>query len=190
MAGPRRVVDLAADIRGGQMAEKRVVTETTTEPVVAALTCEQMKELLGTREGVSATDLAKAVAEGAAKAGKPENAVHPGISVYSHPEGEVARPKDKLKCRMFIGGGPLEEGTLTPAEIDALNLVTPGFYRIKKSDDSETILEVRGQVNANKEIEKLWIVIHPEDPDKNGFGTLTKLVRQFTDANRVQPVAA
>lgn len=171
------------------MAEKRVAEQ--TEPVVAALTFEQMKELLALQQpGLSATDLAKAVAEGASKARKPENAEHPGISVYSHPEGERDRPKDKLKCKMFIGGGPLEEGTLTPKEIEALNRMTPGHYRIRKSDDSETVLEVRGQVNANKEIEKLWIVIHPEDPDKNGFGTLTKLVSQFTSENRVQPVAA
>jgi hypothetical protein len=174
-----------------EKSEKRVVTEASTEPVVAALTFEQMKELLALQSpGTSVADIAKAVAEGTSKSRRPENAVHPGISVYSHPEGEEARPKAKLKCQMFIGGGPLEEGTLTPTEIDALNLMTPGSYRIRKSDDSETILEVRGQVNANKEIEKMWIVIHPEDPDKNGFGTLTKLVSQFTDANRVQPVAA
>lgn len=155
------------------------------------LSIDELKDLIGTKqEGLTATDLVTAVAEGASKARKPENAVHPGKSVYSHPEGEQAKPKDKLKCRMYIGGGPIEWGTCTPQEVAALNKMTPGLYRIRKSDESETVIEVRGQVNANKDIERMWIVINPEDPDRNGFGTLTKLVSQFTDENRVQPAIA
>lgn len=176
-----------------ERADEEPVSDPVAEAAAPAiaLSFEQLKELLGTRsEGLNQADLVKAVAEGAAKARKPENPVHPGISVFSHPEGEEANPKAKLKCRMFIGGGPIEQGTVTPTEIAALNAMTPGFYRIKRADESETVIEVRGQVNANKELERLWIVINSEDPDRNGFGTLTRMVTQFTEANRVQTVAA
>jgi len=49
------------------------------------------------------------------------NAQHPGISAFSHPEGDVARPKDKLNMDTYHCGVRLREDTLTPAEIELLN---------------------------------------------------------------------
>jgi hypothetical protein len=52
------------------------------------------------------------------------------------------------------------------------------------------VVEVRGQINANHDLERMWIVISKDDEDRNGYGPLHLLAQQFTDANRVQTVAA
>jgi hypothetical protein len=58
----------------------------------------------------------------------PQNARHPGISAFSHPEGDVARPKPVLRpgkngqpglC--FFCGSKEDPDTLTPHQIDLYN---------------------------------------------------------------------
>src|SRR5689334_6160398 len=58
----------------------------------------------------------------------PENKVAPLVSVYSHPEGETARPKDKLRCKTVWVGRELTGDVETPEEIELLNRVKPGKY--------------------------------------------------------------
>lgn len=54
-----------------------------------------------------------------------QNPQHPGKSAFSHPEGDVARPKATLKYReTFLNGHREREDELTPAEIDAFNQFT------------------------------------------------------------------
>jgi hypothetical protein len=165
-----------------------------SEPVAAALTFEQLKELIEAGRSdtmLSAVQIADIAANAAAKAKMPENKQHPGISVFSHPEGELARPKPQLKCRMFIGGAPIERSTCDPQEIESLNKIAPGHYRVEATNGSTSVIEVKGQVNSNREIERLWIVIPAEDPNRDHFGKrLWMLTDQFIDANRVQTVAA
>jgi hypothetical protein len=121
----------------------------------------------------------------------PENKQHPGVSVFSHPEGELKRPKAKLKCRMFLGGAPIENSTIDPQEVESLNKITPGFYRVEATNGATSIVEVRGQMNSNREVERMYIVIAPEDPNRDHFGKrLWMLTDQLSEANRVQPVAA
>jgi hypothetical protein len=64
----------------------------------------------------------------------PENVEHPGISVYSHPEGDRFHPKDDLRCKMFWIGYELKTDTLRPDEIALLNRVQPGEFRVTKAD--------------------------------------------------------
>jgi hypothetical protein len=66
----------------------------------------------------------KAAAEATHKAMRPENAVHPHISVYSYPEGDIERPKPKLTRDTFFCGIREEEDRLTPSEILAFNAIT------------------------------------------------------------------
>ena len=51
------------------------------------------------------------------------NAEHPGISAFSYPEGDVARPKPKLNMDTFFCGVRIRENELTPAEIDLYNML-------------------------------------------------------------------
>lgn len=74
--------------------------------------------------GLSASDLKSILVEVAAgqrKAMKPENDTHPGISVFSHPEGEVAHPKAKLAREVHFNGSRQDGESLTPSEIELFN---------------------------------------------------------------------
>ncbi len=54
------------------------------------------------------------------------NATHPGKSSFSHPEGDVAHPKNKLNAKTMFLGVPQFEDSLTPTEIDLFNAITSG----------------------------------------------------------------
>lgn len=114
----------------------------------------------------------------------------PQVSVYSYPEGELARPKPKLKFHVYLGSYPLgdpgDNRTLTPAEVEALNTLTPGFYRIRKMDRSEHVIEIRGQVNAKQELERVWILLPDGDAQKNTYPPLDELPKQCIEANRTR----
>lgn len=55
-----------------------------------------------------------------------QNATHPGLSAFSHKEGEVAHPKNKLSAHTLFLGVPQFEDSLTPVEIDLFNSITTG----------------------------------------------------------------
>jgi len=69
------------------------------------------------------TETGKVNAELARKAKWPENPDHPHISAYSYPEGDVLRPKPKLKRETFFCGYREDEERLTPGEIEAFNAI-------------------------------------------------------------------
>lgn len=65
---------------------------------------------------------------------RPENPDSPRISVYSHAEGERDNPKADLKCRMRWVGYELTTDTLRPLEVELLNKLQPGEFRVTKAD--------------------------------------------------------
>lgn len=91
---------------------------------------EQIKTLAGTLGaakaqgvGVSAGDL-RELLQAQRKAMKPENEQHPGISAFSYPEGDQARPKPLLRRDTIFMGIRQREESLTPAEIELFNRFT------------------------------------------------------------------
>jgi hypothetical protein len=161
-----------------------------------SLTFEQLKELLSVNQASAITPqmVAEIAAEAAAKAKMPENRRPPLISDYN-PLGERDHPRPKLKCHIYMGsapvGSPRENTTLTRDEIEALNRMGPGFFRVRKMDGSNVVVEVRGQVNANRQVERLWIVPPEGDNDKNMYPPLVELATQLSnESNRVDPVIA
>jgi hypothetical protein len=68
---------------------------------------------------------------------KPENTDHPGISVFSYPEGDLKRPKPVLKCKFFWCGHEESADQLTPEEIDLRNQLEPGEYKVTKANGVE-----------------------------------------------------
>lgn len=166
-----------------------------------SLTFDQLKELLGGRQQLSPEQLVE-MATKAAMAGadrvKPKELTIAQTDRKSafNPEGERLNPRPKLKCHMYFGsapiGSPKEVTTLTHAEITALNQITPGHYKIKKHDGSSSVIEVKGQMNANRQLDRLWILL-PEGEDnaqKNGYPGLAAFAQQCCEANRVQPEVA
>jgi hypothetical protein len=59
--------------------------------------------------------------EGQRKAANPSNNYHAGISAFSYPEGDRARPKPALDRETYFCGAKQQEEQLMPSEIDAFN---------------------------------------------------------------------
>jgi hypothetical protein len=82
------------------------------------LTTEQLDKLLEKTAGTTAEAFRHALI--------PENKTHPGISVYSYPEGERARPNPKLVMDVIFCGYRQRVDNLTPEEIQACNALADG----------------------------------------------------------------
>jgi len=112
-------------------------TKTPVPPVAPTFTPEQFKEFLAalTAGGLAASsaqteammDLVKAQNDMVAatqRTVRHSNSYTPGISPFSHPEGEEAHPKGHLDRETWWLGTRVEHTQATPAEIDAFNKVT------------------------------------------------------------------
>ena len=114
------------------------------------LDLEELKELLSGNRLSKDEQLeliqkqADANAEANRRLLRPENATHPGISVYSYPEGEAARPKGDLDCKTTWAGTTLEPSTLTVDELDLTNAVPEGDYLCKRADGTNMKVTVSG----------------------------------------------
>lgn len=87
----------------------------------------------------------------------PENRRANGISAYSHPEGDYEHPKTPLKCAMYWVGYPLTIETLTPPEIESLNALVPGDYRVTKGNGNQIPFTVEGKRTQSGALESLWV---------------------------------
>ena len=108
----------------------------------------------------------------------PENKQPPLISVYSYAEGERDRPKPALKCKMSWVGYDIKVDTMTPAEIDLLNRLQPGVYRVKKADLSLIEFRVTAVHDSNLELERLDIWFPCKGQDRHNHGTLLSYCHQ------------
>lgn len=173
-------------------ADESMGQEPAASAPAVALTFEQLKELLA-MNAVNPAQIAKIAAEAATEGARavkmPENKQPPGVSAFN-PDGERDHPRPKVKCYVYFGsapiGSPKDNRTVTREEIDALNTLTPGHFRITKMDQSQVVVELRGQVNSNRVLERLWIVLPDGDEQKNLYPPLTDFCRQCCEANRVQ----
>lgn len=102
--------------------------------------CKQAKDA---REDDKQRDADRA-AKAQKRAMKPENEHHPGISAFSYPEGDVARPRPALECETFYAGYPVEHDVALAVEIELVNQINlDGKYGVEKSDGSTAEIEVR-----------------------------------------------
>jgi hypothetical protein len=128
-------------------------TETETPAPTVALTFDQLKELLAANKPSQDDQIAllEKQAELNAKAhqklSRPENPQHPGKGAYAYPEGEVARPKPALRCKMTWGGTDEIHDVLTPQECELLNAIEPGVYHLERTDGSKMKVEVAATRN-------------------------------------------
>lgn len=155
----------------------------------------ELKELMGTAQSavgsISPTEVADIAAQAAAKARRPENNPGPLVSDFN-PDGERDHPRPPLRSIMYFGSSPIgtpqDNSQLTTDEIQALNAVTPGYYNITKMDGSKVVIEVRGRVNSNRKLERLWFLLPEGDEDKNLYPPLAEFARQCAEDHRVDPV--
>jgi len=114
-------------------------------------------------DGITKDDLAailEANSKGMQKAMKPENETHPGKSVFSYPEGEVARPKGDLPFQFFYNGYPCHKfpETETWREWELMREVTPGQYTVIRKDGSVMAVTVEGDRDANGNLTALRVI--------------------------------
>lgn len=94
----------------------------------AGFSAEQLLELAGSMpKGGAAGGFTRDDIERLIKSGSDgkyrQNMQHPGISAFSHPEGDVKRPKAALRPT-WVNGHLENPEQLSPAEIDAYNSIT------------------------------------------------------------------
>lgn len=146
------------------------------EPLTADQKFERLLEVLAQQRasGIDAETLSKLLSENAAamqKAMKPENADHPGVSVFSHPDGDKAQPKPPMPYELYWNGYPVHKfpETETWAEwLAQMDLPGHGEYTVLKSDGARMKVTIKAEVNADGRATKV-MVEHPqtrEDKDK------------------------
>lgn len=109
----------------------------------------------------------------------PENKQSPGISVYSYPEGDHIHPKPPLKCKMFWVGYELTTETLTPLEVELLNRLEAGEYRVTKTDGSDIPFNVQATKNqSTNALEKLVIWFPCKGDQKHNHHSMTAYLQQ------------
>lgn len=133
--------------------EKELTTDDKFELLIAALTASKA-------EGITKEDLQQileANSKGIQKAMKPENEFHPGKSVFSYPEGDIARPKGDLPFAFFYNGYPshMFPETETAREWELMKQVTPGEYTVVCKDGSLMAVTVKGETDASLKLTKL-----------------------------------
>lgn len=128
----------------------------TTAPTVT-LTQEQLNQLLaaaasGNKGGMTADELADAMQ----RSQKKENTNSPMVSVFN-PRGETATPRPFFAAgRVLQNGMRLDRETLAWEEIEAINALPPGDWRVTKADGSPCafiVKHVKG--NDGVKIERL-----------------------------------
>lgn len=143
-------------------------------------------------EGISADTLKELLsgqAQAMQKAMKPENETHPGISVFSHPEGDQKRPKPQLPYQLFWNNYPVYKfpETETWKEWEFYSQLTVGEFTCLRKDGSRMTVTVKGERDADQKLTKVevtfpisreekWLVpptlvllyqlVHPENPRK------------------------
>ena len=81
---------------------------------------------------LTADELARAFKQ----ANQRENPQAPMVSVFN-PKGETAHPRPTLKCKFFQNGIPMDRDTLMWEEIEALNALPPGAFRVAKANGQQ-----------------------------------------------------
>ena len=127
------------------MAEKETPATGTGTITITNEQLQMLMQSAQTRAGVgtlTAEDLAKAFTAQT----KRENTQSPMVSVYN-PRGERDHPGPKLRAKTTQNGIELREDTLTIEEIEALNALQAGVFRVRKANGSQipfTVNVVRG----------------------------------------------
>jgi hypothetical protein len=126
--------------------------------------------------------VAQMSADAQERAANPSNKTHPGMSVYSYPEGDRARPRPPFKCPMYWNGYDLTPDTTTAEEIELLNLAEPGIYRFLRTDKSPETLRVVGDRDPAGALSRLLFTF----PTKENRDTLPSMAALLRDAFQIK----
>ena len=121
---------------GTRPVPPQVQGEPQMADATVTLTKEQFDALLAARAPVQAQEsglTAEALAQAFKTANTRENAQAPMVSTYN-PKGETKFPRPPLRCKTYQNGVVLDHDTLTWEEIEALNALPPGEFKVSKAN--------------------------------------------------------
>ena len=160
-------------------------------PALVGLTPEQFAAILAAIPKPADDDTllkkrAEYDAEAMRRALHPEIEFHPGISVYSHPEGDKAHPKEPLKCQVFWVGFPLELETLTTEEAELANQLVShtamrgeAKYTVTRTDGTPMQVDVTCDTDNLNQIRKLMIMFPCRDEQRHNLPSMANMLREM-----------
>lgn len=143
------------------------------------------------------TETLKTALEGAAllsaqtmrKAMRPENETHPGVSVFSYPEGDVARPKKIPPFAFFYNGYPCSKFMETEhwREVELMNDVQPGEFTVIRMDGSKMTVSVTAERDADGQITKMHVLFPVSREEKSLVPPKATVLYQLVHAGTKAP---
>jgi len=113
---------------------------------------------------------------------KPENTDHPGISVFSYPEGDLAAAAagkvKALKCKFIWCGQEESAEQLTPEEVDLRNRLEPGTYQVTKANGVRIKFVVTGKYTDGGTLEVLDVWFPCKGDHKGDHMSSVAYIRQ------------
>jgi len=144
---------------------------TDANPVIG-LTAEQLQQILAAVKSDDAqrdARLGEIMAQ--ARQPKPEN---------EHlPPAQDPNNKPDLKCRMFDCGFPIGKDVYSAEAITLLNQIAPGEYRIKKGDNSMTVVTVDGDRDAGGALTQMRISREAKGDKKHNWPPFVDVLKQI-----------
>lgn len=170
-------------------------TDTPEAPVAPQLTPEQFAQLLqavsANKQTLDADSLATILKETAdstakamQKAMKPENAEHPGLSVFSHPLGDKVTPKPPLPYELSWNGYPVNKFPETETWSEWLaqsNLPGKGEYTVLRLDGSKMKVTVETETDADGKATRIRVSHPMTREDKDKIPGKTVIIAQMQD---------
>jgi hypothetical protein len=147
---------------------KELTSDDKFEMLLEALTRQQTPgiDLAALKEVLQQTS--QATANAMQKAMKPENTDHPGVSAFSYPEGDQAKPKAIPKHEFWYCGYPVHLFPETEhwREIELMAAVVPGEYTVLRKDGTTMAVTVLGERNADGKLTKVQVQFPVSREDK------------------------
>jgi len=137
--------------------------------------------------GLTAEQFEK-ILDGQKKAANPSNTNHPGLSVFSHPDGEQKHPKKPMPFEFFYNGYPCHmfPETETWREWELMSQVQPGEYIVLCKGGEKMPVSVRAELDASLKPSKLHVEFTVTRESKNIVPPKTVLLYQLLHQDNLQ----
>jgi hypothetical protein len=147
---------------------------------------DTLAEALARANHSQAADIVGKLTEQQNRQVRPSNAFTPGVSPFSYPEGDVARPKPTFHQQVFYNGHHEELDQLTPAEIDAYNalsrsLAGPEARRTARNGTWEA------RISRNNDQLQIFVPCKTQEQLQNLPPSLILIIRELMDGKTIDP---
>jgi hypothetical protein len=148
---PRKVQESAGGLSADQFQQLLAVLAANKSEPGAGIDIQALKTVLEGTAQMSAVSMRKAM--------KPENEVHPAKSVFSYPEGDVAKPRPTLPYEFYLNAYPVHKFPETQhwRELELMGQVEPGIYTVMRKDFTPMQVTVSGERDVNQKLTRISV---------------------------------